>query len=133
MTARLDRKLVRRAIENLIANALKYSPRQGEILINVVAQERHLDEESLQTLKIRRDVLGEEADAYPGCRSPEGADPLNRAFRAVVRSLLGPDAGPDMDLDELVSRTLRAVSTQQRQLHRSYSRSRKSRSISICC
>ena len=29
-----------------------------------------------------RDVLGGEIDAYPGCRAPEGADPLNRAFRA---------------------------------------------------
>jgi hypothetical protein len=35
-----------------------------------------------------RDVLGEEIDAYPGSRSPEGADPFNRAFAAIVRTIL---------------------------------------------
>ncbi len=38
-----------------------------------------------------RHELGAEVDAYPGLRDPDRADPLNRAFRAVVRSLLsGP-------------------------------------------
>jgi hypothetical protein len=36
---------------------------------------------------IRRE-LGEEIDAYPGLRSPDAADPINRAFRAIVGSLL---------------------------------------------
>ena len=35
-----------------------------------------------------RDALGEEVDAYPGASTPEQADPFNRAFRAVVRSLI---------------------------------------------
>ncbi len=56
---------------------------------------------------IRRE-LGEEIDAYPGCRAPEGADPLNRAFRSVVRSLLEDGIQPD-DLDASVSRMLRLV------------------------
>ena len=56
-----------------------------------------------------RDELGEEVDAYPGCRSPEGADPLNRAFRAVVRSLLAADGVPADELAASVSRTLRLV------------------------
>ena len=38
-----------------------------------------------------REELGEAIDAYPGCRSPEGADPINRAFRAVARSLIRAD------------------------------------------
>jgi len=54
-----------------------------------------------------RAELGSEVDAYPGCRAPEGADPLNRAFRAVVRSLLEADATPGESLPSLVSRTLR--------------------------
>ena len=35
-----------------------------------------------------RYTLGEEIDAYPGSRSPEGADPFNRAFAAIVRTIL---------------------------------------------
>src|SRR4051812_15933386 len=54
-----------------------------------------------------RQELGEEIDAYPGASSPEVADPINRAFRAVVRSLLEADAMPGVSLPALVSRTLR--------------------------
>ena len=56
-----------------------------------------------------RDELGDEVDAYPGCRTPEGADPLNRAFRAVVRTLLAADCWSGADLTALVSRALRRV------------------------
>lgn len=54
-----------------------------------------------------RDALGAEIDAYPGATSPERADPINRAFRAVVRSLLEADDIPGPSLPALVSRTLR--------------------------
>jgi len=54
-----------------------------------------------------RDELGEEIDAYPGASSPELADPINRAFRAVVRSLLEAGSIPGPSLPALVSRTLR--------------------------
>src|SRR3954466_3413863 len=54
-----------------------------------------------------RDELGEEVDAYPGASSPELADPINRAFRAVVRALLEAGAIPAPSLPALVSRTLR--------------------------
>ena len=54
-----------------------------------------------------RQELGESIDAYPGCRSPEDADPLNRAFRAVVRSLAGSDLPAGTDLDGMVSLVLR--------------------------
>jgi len=53
-----------------------------------------------------RAELGEEVDAYPGCRAPEGADPLNRAFGAIVRSLLAMDAVSGGDLAWSISRTL---------------------------
>ncbi len=53
-----------------------------------------------------RAELGEAIDAYPGCRSPEGADPLNRAFRAIVRSLLAAHGVTHEDLAASVSRTL---------------------------
>src|SRR5580692_3812090 len=56
-----------------------------------------------------RAELGAEVDAYPGCRSPEGADPLNRAFRAVVRDLLPLEDPAGPDLSAFVSRTLRRV------------------------
>ncbi len=57
---------------------------------------------------IRRE-LGDEIDAYPGRRTPEGSDPLNRAFRAIVRSLLAADGVPADDLIAAVSRTLHMV------------------------
>jgi hypothetical protein len=57
---------------------------------------------------IRRE-LGEAVDAYPGYRSPDGADPLNRAFRAVVRSLVEADGPPVPNLDGTVSGTLRLL------------------------
>ena len=53
-----------------------------------------------------REALGEEIDAYPGGREPEQADPLNRAFRAVVASLL---RRYEMTAPALVSTTLRCV------------------------
>jgi hypothetical protein len=56
-----------------------------------------------------RAALGEEVDAYPGRRAPEGADPLNRAFRAVVRAILGPNTSSIEDTHSLVSRALRRV------------------------
>ena len=56
-----------------------------------------------------REELGESIDAYPGWRSPEGADPINRAFRAVVRSLVEADLPPGTDLDGIVSRALRLL------------------------
>jgi hypothetical protein len=54
-----------------------------------------------------RAELGAEIDADPGASSPERADPLNRAFRAVARSLLEADGIPGASLPALVSRTLR--------------------------
>jgi hypothetical protein len=56
-----------------------------------------------------RDELGEEVDAYPGRQEPEGADPLNRAFRAVVRAILGPNTSGTEGTHSLVSRALRRV------------------------
>ena len=50
-----------------------------------------------------RATLVEEIDAYPGSNSPERADPINRAFAAVVRSILGEAATSPT----VVSRTLR--------------------------
>ncbi len=61
---------------------------------------------------IRRE-LGEEVDAYPGCRSPDGADPLNRAFGAIVRSLLAMDPVSGGDLAGSVSRTLLRVASRR--------------------
>ena len=58
-----------------------------------------------------RDELGEEVDAYPGRREPEGADPLNRAFRAVVRAILGPNTSGVEGTHSLVSRALRRRAT----------------------
>jgi hypothetical protein len=60
-----------------------------------------------------RDELGAAIDAYPGCRSPEGADPINRAFRAVTRTLARADLAHGTDLDGIVSRALRQL-TQRR-------------------
>jgi hypothetical protein len=57
---------------------------------------------------IRRE-MGEEIEVYPGCRAPEGADPLNRAFRTTVRSLLATDGVPGEDLAASVSLALLIV------------------------
>ena len=57
---------------------------------------------------IRRE-LGEAIDAYPGGQSPEGADPINRAFRAIVRLFVEADARPGAELDRDVSRALRRL------------------------
>lgn len=57
---------------------------------------------------IRRE-LGHEIDADPGRRTPEESDPLDRAFRSIVRSLLAADADPGADPTTLVSRTLHMV------------------------
>jgi hypothetical protein len=56
-----------------------------------------------------RDELGEEIDAYPGCRAPESADPFNRAFRAVVRAILAAGGASSESLPAVVSQTLRRV------------------------
>jgi hypothetical protein len=56
-----------------------------------------------------RKELGESIDTYPGGRSPEGADPINRAFRAVVRSLAEADLPPGTHIDGIVSRALRLL------------------------
>ncbi len=56
-----------------------------------------------------RDDLGEEIDAYPGRRSPEGADPLNRAFRAVVRTILSLHTSGTEGTLSLVSEALRRL------------------------
>jgi hypothetical protein len=57
---------------------------------------------------IRRE-LGSSIDSYPGCHSPEAADPLNRAFRAVVRAFVEAAAGPGANLDATASRALRLL------------------------
>jgi hypothetical protein len=56
-----------------------------------------------------RDELGPEIDAYPGSRRPEQSDPLNRAFRAVVRAILQRDAPAAVVSPMPVSRVLRQV------------------------
>jgi hypothetical protein len=56
-----------------------------------------------------RGELGEEIDAYPGPRSPEAADPINRAFRAIVSSLLASIDPPTGETDSLSTRTLRRI------------------------
>jgi hypothetical protein len=56
-----------------------------------------------------REELGEAIDAYPGCRSPEGADPINRTFRAVVRRLVEQDDHHESVLDRAVSKVLRLL------------------------
>ena len=71
--------------------------------------------ETLATIEVIagaiRQELGEEIDAYPGRRDPEGADPLNRAFRAVVRALLSAAGVHDDHLAEFVSHALLVVAT----------------------
>ena len=56
-----------------------------------------------------RTELGEEVDAYPGRQEPEGADPLNRAFRAIVRAILDLNTSGIEGTHSLVSRALRRV------------------------
>ena len=56
-----------------------------------------------------RDELGAQIDAYPGLRLPARADPMNRAFRAVVRALLVAGDTPAAELTMIVSRALRLV------------------------
>ena len=56
-----------------------------------------------------RDELGEEIDAYPGASSPERADPINRAFRAIVRTILSLNTSGIVGMDSLVSQALRRV------------------------
>ena len=60
-----------------------------------------------------RQELGEEIDAYPGHLGPEGADPLNRAFRAVVWALLATAGVHDDHLAEFVSHALLVVATRR--------------------
>ncbi len=60
-----------------------------------------------------RAELGEDIDAYPGCRSPEGADPLNRAFRAIVASLLSAAWTLPGDIGPHVSRALLLVASRR--------------------
>ena len=70
-----------------------------------------------------RDELGEEIDAYPGGGAPERADPINRAFRAVVAALLhgaviateGPPAPVSRALWQLAERRLAAEGWDDRQ------------------
>jgi hypothetical protein len=57
---------------------------------------------------IRRE-LGEEIDAYPGLRSPETADPINRAFRAIVGLLVASIDPPTGEPSLLSTRTLRRL------------------------
>lgn len=60
-----------------------------------------------------RTELGEAIDAYPGARTPETSDPLNRAFRAIVRALLAAGGVPGDDLSTSVSRTLLVVAARR--------------------
>ncbi len=60
-----------------------------------------------------RGELGEEIDAYPGCRAPEGADPINRAYRAVVRSVLAEGGVEGDRLAVSVSLSLRLVASRR--------------------
>ena len=56
-----------------------------------------------------RGELGAEVDAYPALRDPDRADPLNRAFRAVVAAVLIADGVPASALAAAVARTLLQV------------------------
>ncbi len=49
----------------------------------------------------------------PAAGPPEGADPLDRAFRAAARSLLALDGVPEADLAASVSRTLLRVAARR--------------------
>ena len=54
---------------------------------------------------IRRE-LGDDVEACPGHHSPDQAEPLNRAFRAVARHVLEPLVEPGHDLPREVTRVL---------------------------
>ena len=73
----------------------------------------HLSAEDLAIIEVVagaiRDELGEEVDAYPGRQEPEGADPLNRAFRAIVRAILGPNTSGIEGTHLIVSQALRRL------------------------
>jgi hypothetical protein len=56
-----------------------------------------------------RGELGDEVEACPGFRTPEQAEPLNRVFLALARSLVEPLAAPDHDLSGLVTWILRRL------------------------
>jgi hypothetical protein len=56
-----------------------------------------------------RDELGDQVEACPGHRSPDQAEPLNRAFRAAVRYALDPLTSPGGDLQAEVRRVLHRV------------------------
>lgn len=60
-----------------------------------------------------RDELGEEIDAYPSRRSPEGAEPLNRAFRAAVRAILAAGGVRADDLAASVSLALLLIASRR--------------------
>ncbi len=60
-----------------------------------------------------RAELGAAVDAYPGCRDSDGADPLNRAFRAAVRALLAAGGARVDDLAASVSRLLLLVANRR--------------------
>jgi hypothetical protein len=57
---------------------------------------------------IRREV-GDAVEACPGHRTPEQAEPLNRAFRAIVRHVLGACVASGHDLAGEVTRVLHRV------------------------
>jgi hypothetical protein len=57
-----------------------------------------------------RDELGEEIDAYPAGRDPDQADPMNRAFRALVAALVARDG---TTTPTTVSHVLRRVAAER--------------------
>jgi hypothetical protein len=50
--------------------------------------------------------LGDDVEVCPGHQSPDQAEPLNRAFRALVRHALEHLVGPGCDLPAGVTRVL---------------------------
>ena len=56
-----------------------------------------------------RAELGSEIEVCPGYTSPERAEPLNRAFRAIARCVLEPVPTSPTDLPRLVSHALRRL------------------------
>jgi hypothetical protein len=57
---------------------------------------------------IRRE-LGDQVEACPGGRTPEQAEPLNRAFRAVARRILEGGVAPAPNLAGLVTEVLHGI------------------------